>query len=86
MQVSCNVIGKYYSTTSFIDYECKLAFEAYKRGEMKIVVLYNAASVNKSKCPEILRSIGTHKEMKTYSDLWRKYKFDYSKVKEAIEK
>ena len=84
-QYRCNIIGKYYSTTSFIDYECKLAFEAYKRGEMKIVVLYNAASVNQLKCPEILRGIGTHKEMKSYSDFWEKYKYDYSKVKEAIE-
>lgn len=52
---------------------------------MKIVVLYNAASVNQLKCPEILRGIGTHKEMKSYSDFWEKYKYDYSKVKEAIE-
>lgn len=81
----CSVIGKSYDTTSFIDYECKMAYEAWKRNEMKIVVLYNAASVNKDKCPDILRNIGTHKEMKSYNLVWGKYTFDYEKVRKAIE-
>ena len=78
-------MGKTYSTQSFIDYECQMAYKAYFNGEMKIVVLYNAARIDKSKCPEILKGIGTHKEMKSYSNVWESYMYDYSKVKTAIE-
>lgn len=84
-QYECKVVGKSYSTTSFIDYECKIAYEAWRRDEMKIVVLYNAASINKSKCPEVLRNIGTHKEMKSYNGYWGRYMYDYDKVRKAIE-
>lgn len=84
-QYTCTVFGKTYSTQSFIDYECLLAYKAYLNGEMKIVVLYNAASINKSKCPEILKGIGTHKEMKSYNGFCGRYMFDYSKVRTAIE-
>ena len=84
-QNTCTVLGKTYSTQSFIDYECQLAYKAYLNGKMKIVVLYNAASINKNKCPEILKGIGTHKEMKSYSNVWESYMYDYSKVKTAIE-
>ena len=52
---------------------------------MKIVVLYNAASVDKSKCPDILKNVGTHKEMKSYNTIWGRYMYDYNKVKQAIE-
>ena len=81
----CNVVGKTYSTESFIDYECRMAYYAWLRNEMKIVVLYNAASVDKSKCPELLRTVGTHKEMKSYNSYYGRYIFDYNKVKQAIE-
>lgn len=82
---ACSVAGKTYSTQSFIDYECQLAYQAYTRGEMKIVVLYNAASVDKSKCPELLRGIGFHREMKSYNCNYGRYVFDYLKVRDAIE-
>lgn len=52
---------------------------------MKIVVLYNAASVDKSKCPDILKNIGTHVAMKSYNYTWGRYMYDYNKVKQAIE-
>ena len=84
-QYECGVAGKSYDTTSFIDYECEMAYKAWKRGDMKIVVLYNAASVNKSKCPEILRTIGTHSAMKSYNAVWGAYMYDYYKVRKAIE-
>lgn len=84
-QYTCTVIGKEYSTQSFIDYECQMAYRAYLNGEMKIVVLYNAVKVDKSKCPEILKGIGVHKEMKSYNSCWSRYVFDYSKVRNAIE-
>ena len=81
----CNVIGKTYSTESFIDYECRLARIAYENGVMKIVVLYNAATVDKSKCPETLRNIGTHVAMKSRSFVTNKINYDYQKVRSAIE-
>lgn len=85
-QYICRIAGKTYSTESFIDYECRLAYDAWRRGEMKIVVLYNSASVNKSKCPSILRDIDVpHVAMKSYNILWGDYRYDYNKVKQAIE-
>lgn len=85
-QSVCNVLGKTYSTESFIDYECKIAYAAWRRGEMKIVVLYNAVSVNKSKCPEILRNLDVpHVAMKSFNAYWGRYVYDYTKVKNAIE-
>ena len=80
---TCTVLGKTYSTESFIDYECRLAYRY--RADVKIVVLYNAASIDKSKCPEILRGVGVHKEMKSYNTTWGRYMFDYNKVRKAIE-
>ena len=83
---TCNVVGKNYSSESFIDYECRLAYEAWRRGEMKIVVLYNAVSVNKSKCPQILRNLNVpHVAMKSYNSFWGDYRYDYNKVRKAIE-
>lgn len=84
-QYTCTVTGKTYSTQSFIDYECQMAYDAYKKGEMKIVILYNAASINRSKCPDILKNIGIHKEMKSFSYVWNTYRYDYAKVRNAIE-
>ena len=52
---------------------------------MKIVVLYNAASVDKTKCPELLRNVGSHVAMKSYNVIWQAYRYDYYKVKQAIE-
>ena len=79
------MIGKTYSSESFIDHECRLAYNAWRNNDMKIVVLYNAASVDKSKCPEILKNIGTHVAMKYYNSTWGRYMYDYNKVKQAIE-
>ena len=81
----CVVAGKSYSTESFIDYECKLAYNAWRNSEMKIIVLYNAASVDKTKCPDILKNIGTHLAMKSYNLVWKDYRYDYQKVRTAIE-
>jgi hypothetical protein len=81
----CTAIGKNYTTESFIDYECRLAYNAWLKDNVKIVILYNAASVNKSKCPEMLRNIGIHSEMKSYNSYYGRYMFDYQKVRNAIE-
>lgn len=63
---------------SYIEYECD---KAVKDG-LKIVVLYNAASVNKSKCPESIKNIGTHAAMCYYEN--GSYYWDYSAVKTAL--
>lgn len=64
---------------SYIEYECEKAI----RDNLKIVVLYNAASVDKSKCPEVIKNVGTHKAMHYMND--GKYYWDYQTVKDAIE-
>lgn len=61
----------YVDYQSYIEYECKKAV----RGGLKIVVLYNATSMNKSKCPDILKNIGTHVAMCFYND--GRYYWDY---------
>ena len=75
---------------SFVKYECDLARNAYNNGDIKIVVLYNSTIIDRNKCPESLRWVGTHAPMKksTYSYYLGKYisDYDYSTVKDAIEK
>ncbi len=41
---------------SFIEYECEKAV----KDQLKIVVIYNYANVDRSKCPECIRYQGTH--------------------------
>lgn len=61
---------------SFVEYECDIAV----RLEMKIVVLYNSIRVDKSKCPYVLKDIGTHIAMiKQENGEW-----NYEAVKSAI--
>ena len=79
----CTVIGKTYSTESFIDFECRQAFDARLWG-MKIVVLYNSEKVDRSKCPSKLRYVGTHVAMKT-KNAFGNVVYDYNSVKKAIE-
>lgn len=47
---------------SYIEYECDKAV----RDGLNIVVLYNAATVNKSKCPDAVKNVGTHTAMCYY--------------------
>jgi hypothetical protein len=67
------------SNKSFIEYECDKAI----RDGIKIVVLYNAAMVNKNKCPHVVKDKGTHIPMcyRKDGDLY----WDYQAVKNAIE-
>ena len=64
---------------SYIKYECDKAVEA----GIKVIVLYNDTKIDKSKCPEIVRNIGTHQSMVYYKD--GKYYWDYQSVKDAFE-
>lgn len=63
---------------SYIEYECDKAVQ----DGLKIVVLYNAAIVNKSKCPDSVKNIGTHVAMCFFRD--GKYYWDYQSVKAAL--
>jgi hypothetical protein len=63
---------------SYIEYECEKAV----RDKLNIIVLYNAATVDKSKCPISVKDIGTHKAMRTYSN--GSYSWDYQSVKDAF--
>jgi len=60
---------------SYIEYECEQAIKA----GMKIVVIYKSYFVNKSKCPEILKNLGTH--IPAYDTFT---KWNYSEIKNAI--
>lgn len=64
---------------SYIEYECEKAIS----DGLKIVVLYNAATVDKSKCPDIIKTTGTHIAMRCYTD--GSYHWNYLAVKKAIE-
>ena len=72
--------AKWYSVDyrSYIEYECEKAI----CDGLKIVVLYNAATVDKSKCPDAIKNVGTHAAMCYYKD--GSYYWDYQAVKDAI--
>ena len=74
--------GKSIDYRSYIEYECDKAILAAEDGKMKIIVLYNAASVNKSKCPDAIKSIGKHVAMCSIKN--GKCDWDYQAVKGAI--
>jgi len=63
---------------SYIEYECEKAV----RDGLNIIVLYNAATINKSKCPNAVRDTGTHKAMWYYEN--GKYYWDYQAIKSAF--
>lgn len=75
--VSCNR-GYSVNFDSYIEYECKKAI----RDGLNIIVLYNAASVDKSKCPDSIKNNGTHIAMCYYKD--GEYYWDYQAVKKAL--
>lgn len=88
---SCSLCGSYNSWTgacargyrvdkrSYIEYECDKAVEA----GIKIVVLYNACSVDKDKCPSSVRNKGTHIAM-CYRKDGQEY-WNYCAVRGALE-
>lgn len=63
---------------SYIEYECDEAVKA----NIEIVVLYNAARIDKAKCPEAVKWRGTHVPMVFCRD--GKYYWDYQAVKNAL--
>lgn len=71
--------GNSISNKSYIEYECDKAV----RDGLNIVVLYNAAKVDKSKCIEAVKYIGVHAPMQYIKDGVRYW--DYQSVKKALE-
>jgi hypothetical protein len=75
---SCQYCSSYSSLTTSctrrhsVDYRSYIEYECHKaiNDGLKIVVLYNAARVNKSKCPDIIKNTGTHVAMQS---LYRAY-------------
>jgi len=63
---------------SYIEYECDKAV----RDGLKIAVLYNATTADKSKCPDSVKYTGTHTPMKHM--LYGICNWDYQAVKTAI--
>ena len=65
---------------SFIKYECDKAVEA----DIKIIVLYNSTRIERSKCPDAVKIIGTHATM-IYKGNDNNYYWDYQSVKAAFD-
>ncbi|CEO89921.1 TIR domain-containing protein [Syntrophaceticus schinkii] len=63
---------------SYIEYECDNAV----RDSLKIIVLYNAATIDKTKCPDAVKNTGTHAAMCCWKD--GKLYWDYYAVKDAM--
>jgi len=57
-------------------------FKYHNESKMTIVVLYNATTVDKSKCPDVLKYVGTHTAM-CYRENGQEY-WDYQAVKTAL--
>ncbi len=70
--------GKYVDHRSYIEFECEKAI----RDGLKLVILYNYATVDKSKCPDSIKNEGTHVAMCCYEN--GDYYWDYNAVKKAI--
>lgn len=63
---------------SYIEYECEKA----SYDELKIIVLYNSATVNKAKCPDVVKHIGNH--IPVYYRKDGKLCWNYQAIKDAL--
>lgn len=69
---------------SYIEYECEMAIKDYQNGLIKkIVVIYNYANVDKSKCPDCIKNYGKHIVMYYKTDDGKEY-WNYSEIKKEI--
>lgn len=73
--------SRYYNVDnrSFIEYECEKAI----KDNLKIVVIYNYANVDKSKCPDCIKYYGTHIPAYYYANDGKCY-WNIARIKEAI--
>lgn len=65
-------------TRSYIDFECKKAI----RDGLKIIVLYKSTTINRDKCPEVIRRDGIHAPMKKW--VGNTLDWDYDSIRKAI--
>ena len=72
------MLGFLRSLKSFIEFECDKAV----RDQLNIVVLYNAATVDRTKCPDAVRYTGVHAKMQHVVN--GKYEWDYESVRAAL--
>lgn len=85
--VDKGICKRYYSLDfdSYIKFECNKAVDFInddKIKNFKIVVLYNAAKVDKTKCPDVIKNHGTHIAMEIIEDGVRKW--NYQSIKNAL--
>lgn len=77
--------GKAFDDRSYIEYEFEMALKDYNAGELKkIVVIYNGLiNTDRSRCPEVLRYVGTHIGSDCWDSMGRRA-WDYQRIKKAI--
>lgn len=73
------VRGNQIDYRSFVEYECEKAY----RDKLKIVVIYNYATIHKEKCPEVLRNTGNH-IVGYFEGQDGKYYWNKAKIADAI--
>ncbi len=69
------------SHKSYIEYECDYAVR--NRNEVRIIVIYNYANIDKDKCPESIKNYGKHINGYYYGIDGKCY-WNYSAIKNAI--
>ncbi len=74
--------GYYIDYSSYIEYECDKAIQTALEGKMRIVIMYKAAKVDRSKCPESIKNHGKHIALYYLEN--GKYYWNYQAVKDAI--
>lgn len=81
---SLNSYGHYCARGRSVDYRSYIDFECEKavRDGLQIVVLYNSDSINKDKCPDVVKFKGTHKEMWSWGG--SNWAWDYNKIAAAV--
>lgn len=84
----CNSYNSYWGTCSrrhtvdtrsYIDFECEKAI----RDRLKIIVLYKSTTINRDKCPKVIRRHGIHAPMKKWDG--NTLHWNYYSVRKAIE-
>ncbi|MGI6122677.1 MAG: TIR domain-containing protein [Acetivibrionales bacterium] len=88
---SCQYCGSYNNWTQScakgysIDYRSYIEFECEKavKDGLNIIVLYYAATVDKSKCPNAIKGHGIHRKMCKYEN--GTYYWDYESVRGAFD-
>lgn len=70
--------GHFVDYRSYIEYECEKAV----KDRLKIVVLYNSTTIDKTKCPEVIRGLGTHISMYAYVN--GQWCWNYENIKNVL--